>query len=309
MSNLNEQNLPTEQKSRFSVAITTEKYKTLINNTLGDPEHAKRFIASITSAVAVNPALQECTAPTIVSGALLGESLKLSPSPQLGQYYLVPFKQKEKRDRNGNIIQRECTNATFILGYKGLVQLAVRSGQIKKLNVTPIKQGELKNYDPLNEVIECELISDFDERDARPTIGYYAFFELINGYRKCMYWSKKQMLHHADRYSKAFSAESYEKIQHGEISDKDMWKYSSFWYTQFDDMACKTMLRQLLSKGGAPMSIDIIDAVSKDGEAINIQNGNFVSIPEEDEPLPTIPEPEYNEAEIQEDNTIDLSSL
>ena len=80
------------QQPKFSVAITTTGYKKLINNTLGDPDRAKRFVASITSAVAVNPDLQECEAGTILAGALLGESLNLSPSPQLGQYYLVPFK-------------------------------------------------------------------------------------------------------------------------------------------------------------------------------------------------------------------------
>ena len=101
------------QKPKFSIAITTDKYQKLIHNTLGDPNRAKRFIASISSAVATNPALQECDAGTILSGALLGESLNLSPSPQLGQYYLVPFDCRLKgpdgktlwaKDENGNII-------------------------------------------------------------------------------------------------------------------------------------------------------------------------------------------------------------
>ena len=78
------------QKPRFSAAITTPGYKQLINNTLGDPEIARRFVASITSAVAVNPALQDCDAGTILAGGLLGETLGLSPSPQLGHFYLVP---------------------------------------------------------------------------------------------------------------------------------------------------------------------------------------------------------------------------
>lgn len=94
MSNANLAN--TQQKPKFSVAITTTGYQKLINNTLGDPDRAKRFVANITSAVAVNPALQECEAGTILAGALLGESLNLSPSPQLGQFYLVPFKSKAK---------------------------------------------------------------------------------------------------------------------------------------------------------------------------------------------------------------------
>ena len=92
------------QKLYFSQAMQTEKYKNLINNTLGDPVREARFAANITSAVAVNPTLQECDAGTILAGALLGESLLLQPSPQLGQFYLVPFKTKAKRDRQGNVI-------------------------------------------------------------------------------------------------------------------------------------------------------------------------------------------------------------
>ena len=93
------------QKMRFSQAIQTPMYKNLVNNTLGDPARGARFIANITSAVAVNPALQECNPGTILAGALLSESLLLQPSPQLGQFYLVPFKSKAKRDRQGNVIE------------------------------------------------------------------------------------------------------------------------------------------------------------------------------------------------------------
>lgn len=101
------------QKMRFSQAIQTPMYKSLVNNTLGDPARGARFIANITSAVAVNPALQECNPGTILAGALLGESLLLQPSPQLGQFYLVPFKSKAKRDRHSTdydqrLLQRNC---------------------------------------------------------------------------------------------------------------------------------------------------------------------------------------------------------
>ena len=82
------------QRQKFSVAIQTDTYHKLINNTLGDPERARRFVAAISSAGAVNPALQECDAGSVLAGALLGETLNLSPSPQLGQYYLIPFKVK-----------------------------------------------------------------------------------------------------------------------------------------------------------------------------------------------------------------------
>lgn len=117
MSNIpNNQNQVAARAPTFSESIKTEKYQQMILSTLGDPDVARRFIAAITSAVAVTPTLQECLPSTILAGALVGESLKLSPSPQLGQYYLVPFKSKEKRDKTGNITEQACTKATFVLG-------------------------------------------------------------------------------------------------------------------------------------------------------------------------------------------------
>lgn len=165
------------QKQKFSVAINSKMYQNLIASTLRDPARARRFSAAITSAVAVNPALQECDAGTILAGALLGESLNLSPSPQLGQYYLVPFKQKAKYDRDGNMIRPETTTATFVLGYKGYIQLAIRSGQYKDLEAMEIKQGEYLGRDPETGKVKFQFIEDDDERENLPTIGYMAYFE------------------------------------------------------------------------------------------------------------------------------------
>lgn len=212
-----------------------------------------RFITSLVSAVATNPALAECDHFTTFSAGLLGEALRLSPSPQLGQYYLVPFNDKK----------RNCKVAQFQIGYKGLIQLAIRSGQYKKLNVQAVKEGELIKYDPFNEEIEIKLIENPDEREKAETTGYYAMFEYINGFKKCMYWNKEKMLAHADKYSMAFSSESYKKLQTGKIPQSDLWKYSSFWYKDFDGMAFKTMLRQLISKWGI-MSIEMQTAIDKD---------------------------------------------
>ena len=103
---MNNQTAMQAQRPKFSAMISTAGYQKMINNTLRDPKRAQRFVASITSAVATNPALQECDPATILSGALLGESLGLSPSPQLGQYYLVPF----------NNIKKGCKDAQFQLG-------------------------------------------------------------------------------------------------------------------------------------------------------------------------------------------------
>lgn len=237
----------------FTAAIGTEGYKKLINNTLRDTKRAARFTSALTSAVVNNPTLSECTNESIVSAALLGEGLNLSPSPQLGQYYLVPFNKKGS----------ELKVAQFQLGYKGYIQLAIRSGQYKKLIVTEVKEGELISFNPLTEDIEISLIDDVEEREKAQTIGYYAMFEYLNGFRKALYWKYDKMLSHADKYSAAFSKDIYQKIQEGKIPEKDMWKYSSFWYKSFDEMAKKTMLRQLISKWGI-MSIEMQDAFEKD---------------------------------------------
>ena len=271
MSNL----VKATNKPKFSVAIQSDTYKNLINNTLGDKDRASRFIASISSAVATNPALQECDAGTILSGALLGESLNLSPSPQLGQYYLVPF----------NDSKRECKVAQFQLGYKGYIQLAIRSGQYKKLNVLAIKKGELIKYDPLNEEIEVNLIEDEEERENTETVGYYAMFEYTNGFRKSLYWSKSKMEKHALKYSKGYAAH----------------KGYTFWEKDFDGMAFKTMLRQLISKWGI-MSIDMQQAVEKDMATINT-DGTYEYVENEDETIIEQEEPMEEVVEVQNETT------
>ena len=284
MSNL------TPQKPKFSVAITTKGYQTLINNTLGDPQRARRFVSAITSAVAVNPALQECEAGTILAGALLGESLNLSPSPQLGQYYLVPFKSKAKYDRQGNLLSPEVVKAQFVLGYKGYIQLALRSGAYADLDVMDIKQGEYLGKDPMTGKPRFSFIEDDDERDRLETIGYMAYFEYLNGFRKVVYWSREKMLSHADKYSPAFSAKSFQDIQDGKIAEKDMWRYSSFWYKNFDDMAKKTLLRHIISRWGV-MSPEMQTAFERDSSVSEIgEKGNIVTAEEaEPEDAPTIP--------------------
>lgn len=228
------------QKTSISTFLTNDIVKQQINNVVGGKD-GQRFISAIISAVNTNPSLQECTNQSILSGALLGESLKLSPSPQLGNYYLVPFNDKDK----GKVAQ-------FQLGYKGYIQLAIRSGQYKKLNVLAIKEGELIRFDPLNEEIEVNLIEDEEIRENTPTIGYYAYFEYTNGFRKAMYWSKKKMESHALKYSSGYRAK----------------KGFTFWEKDFDAMAYKTMLRQLISKWGV-MSIEMQTAIDSDMAVIN----------------------------------------
>lgn len=250
-----------DQSMKLSVYLQNDAVKKQINQVVGG-KNGTRFISSIVSAVQSTPALQECTSPSIVNAALLGEALNLSPSPQLGQFYMVPFDNKKKG----------CKEAQFQLGYKGYIQLAIRSGYYKKLNVLAIKEGELVRYDPLDEEVEVNLIDDDILREEAPTMGYFAMFEYENGFRKTLYWSKKKMLAHAEKYSFAFykngGAKSLELLEQGKIPEKDMWKYSSFWFKDFDGMALKTMFRQLISKWGI-MSIDLQNAIDKDMAVIH----------------------------------------
>lgn len=277
------------QKPKFSVMISTPGYQKLINNTLKDPKRAQRFIAAITSAVAINPALQECDPGTVLSGALLGESLGLSPSPQLGQYYLVPYDNKKKG----------CKDAQFQMGYKGYVQLALRSGYYKRLNVISVKAGELVHFDPLTEEIELNMIQDEDEREKAKTIGYLAMFEYLNGFKKTIYWSREKMINHADKFSPAFSKNAtggkYPKVSFEDYCARnypsgDEWKYSSFWYKDFDGMAYKTMLRQLISKWGI-MSIELQKAFEEDSKLE--QDAEYLHADEPKLPEPQ-PVPEFN---------------
>ena len=259
-----------EQKPKFTAVINSDGYKRMINNTLGDPRRAARFVTAVTSAVSTNPALSECDASTIVSAGLLGEGLNLSPSPQLGQYYLVPFKDR----KNGRTV------CQFQLGYKGYIQLAIRSGQYKKLNVLPIKEGELVSFDPLDEDIEVRLIEDENQREKAQTIGYYAMFEYTNGFKKAIYWSREKMESHAEKYSMGYKAR----------------KGFTFWEKDFDAMACKTMLRQLISKWGI-MSIEMQRAIEGDMGVIG-DNGKieYVDTPTAEEPVIEAPSVEVIDA-------------
>ena len=270
--------LVAKQNQRLGITayLTNDAVKQQINSVIGGKD-GQRFISAIVSAVNTNPALQECTNQSILSGALLGESLKLSPSPQLGHYYLVPYDDKEK----GKVAQ-------FQLGYKGYIQLAIRSGQYKKINVIAVKEGELEYFDPLNEEIKINLMIDkWDEREAAPTIGYYAMFELVNGFRKAIYWSKAQMESHAIKYSPGYK------------KDREKgWNYT-FWSKDFDGMAYKTMLRQLISKWGI-MSIEMISAMDADMAIIN-DDGTKTYVENDDSVIDMEPQPEPETVEPKQE--------
>lgn len=287
-----------QKRPTFSARIQSEQYQNMIKSALTDPKRAMRFTASIVSTVAVTPALQDCDARTVLAGALLGESLNLSPSPQLGQFYLVPFECKKKDangkvkymldangehivDANGKWIAETTKKAEFVLGYKGYIQLAMRSGQYADIDAMEIKEGEYLGRDNVTGKYRFSFIEDDDVREALPTVGYLAYYEYLNGARKTLYWSKEKMMNHADKYSMAFSRAAFEAIERGEVADKDMWKYSSYWYKDFDGMAKKTLLRQLIGKWGI-MSSDMMSAFENDGSAVQSEGGTFIPIPDDE---------------------------
>ena len=258
------------QKMGMAAYLTQDAVKQQINNIVGG-KNGTRFITSIVSAVQTNPALQECTNQSILSAALLGETLNLSPSPQLSYFYMVPF----------NDTKRGVKVAQFQIGYKGLIQLAIRSGQYKKINVLSIKKGELEYFDPLNEEIKVKLmVDDWNAREQAETIGYYATFELTNGFQKAMYWSKEQMENHALTYSQGYKAK----------------KGYTFWEKAFDRMAEKTMLKQLLSRWGI-MSTELMQAIDADEAVIN-EDGSLNYV-ETEEVIDVQPEPVKEAAPAQ----------
>lgn len=237
-------------KMTFSAYMNADNIQSAIKNTLQTTARTQTFTSSLISAYSTNPQLRTCEMGSVVSAALLGESLNLSPSPQLGHYYLLPFK-----DTKAGI-----TKASFVLGWKGYYQLALRSGQYRNIEAVSIKEGELKSYNPITGEIELDPIMDPREREKAKTIGYYAFFELLNGFRKEMYWSKERMEEHARKYSKGYSAhKGYTFWERGEDG--------------FDAMALKTMLRQIIGKYGI-MSIEMQRGFVQDNTVNPVDIGN-----------------------------------
>ena len=217
---------------KFSVAIRTTAYQDLINNTLGDKEVARQFIADISSVVSGNYKLQSCNAGSIISAGLVAQTLKLPLAQTLGYAYVIPY---------GN-------NAQFQIGYRGLLQLALRSGQFKTIGARPVHKGEYVGQDKYG-----EDIFHFDHQyDLEEVVGYFAYFVLTNGFEKSVYWTKEQCQEHAKRYSRSY----------GNGSDTDNWT------NMFDQMALKTVLKQLISKY-APMSTEFITAIKYDQSVIN----------------------------------------
>ena len=257
------------KKQGIATFLSSDAVKTNVMSVVGEKD-AQNFISSIVSAVQTNPQLAECTNASILSVALVGHSLHLPHSPQLGYYWFVPF-ENTKKDQNGK--EYKVKEATFQLSYRGYIQLALRSGEYKKIHVTDIKEGELKSYNPIADEFEFEPITNYEERKNRETVGYYAFFVLTNGYKKELYWSKEKMNDHALKYSASYR------------STKSWVKEKALWTTNFDDMAKKTLLRQIISKYGI-MSTEMAKAYQSDMAVID-ENG----MPEYPDNVPDEPQP------------------
>lgn len=198
------------------------------------------FISSLISAVGNNQNLQKCAPESIMSAAFIAASLKLPIDPNLGFAYIIPY---------GN-------SAQFQLGYKGLVQLCIRSSQYKNIHVAEVYVDEIDVYDPVTGTIKFTDPKSRHDRESgtKEPCGYYARFELSSGFIKEDYKSRKEVEAHAKKYSKTFK------------------NGSGVWKDNFDAMAKKTVLKLLLSKYGI-LSIEMQNAIIKDQSS---DDGNYI---------------------------------
>lgn len=228
-------------------------------------DKSAQFTSSLITLVNNDAYLADSQPMSIIAGAMQAAQLDLPLEKQFGFAYLVPFYEKGVK------------KAQFILGYKGYIQLAQRSGQYKHINVGTVYEGQLKSWNPLTE----ELVIDFDAQESDVAIGYFGYFELLNGFQKTVYWTKEQMERHRIRNNKA----------------KDKQKLSNVWASDYDAMAQKTVLRNLLNKWGI-LSIEYQKAVVNDEQVLEDfdeeGNGIFKDVTPSE---PELNEPEFDPAE------------
>ena len=219
-------------------------------------QRAPQFISSLVSLVNATPQLQKAIYEdpnSVIGAALKAATYDLPIDPSLGYAYIVPFN-NTVTDANGSKQKR--MSAAFVLGYKGMHQLAMRTGAYKTINVLDVREGELKSYNRLTEEIQLSFIEDEELRESTPIIGYVGYFRLINGTEKTIYMTKKQIENHEKRHRK------------GQYMTKN-------WRDDFDGMALKTIYRRLIGKWGL-MSIDYQTAdVHTIAAAEAIASGNF----------------------------------
>lgn len=240
----------TKQPSAKAVAVGNFKnvldnkyYQEQLKSVMKD--NAGTFAASLLELVTSDEKLLACNPKLLMAEAMKAASLKLPLNKQLGYAYLVPYKD----------------TPTMIIGYKGLYQLAIRSGLYKNINADIVYEGEYQGYDK----ISGELHLD-GEKTSNKIIGYFAFLELTNGFRKMMYMSLGDMCQYARKYSATLRNCKMTNEQLADMAQKQSESgpgNSVGWYGNFNDMATKTVLRRLLSKYGY-LSIEMQDAMSVD---------------------------------------------
>lgn len=246
--------LTTNNLRALTTTLSSDAVKNKVNAILGDDRKGAKFISSLTSMINQNPSLAECEQASLINSALVGFALDLSP--QLQQFYCVPFRDnKNKR-----------TVATYQMGWKGYWALAMRSGQYKSLNVTEIREGEKITFDRLTGTISVEWITEESVRESKKVVGYVAHFELLNGFQKSLYWDLAKMKIHAEKYSQGYKSD----IRNG--------TGYTFWSKDFDGMAFKTLLRQLISKYGV-MSIEMETAYKNDMAEVSEAGVTYVDNP------------------------------
>jgi recombination protein RecT len=231
-------------------------------------KRSPQFISSIVSMVNADANMQQAfyEAPmTVIQAALKAATFDLPIDQNLGYAYIVPFKNYKKD------IGKKVMEATFILGWKGMHQLALRTGAYKTINVVDIREGELKRYNRLTEEVDIDFIEDETEREQKPVIGYVGYYRLVNGAEKTIYMSVKAIENHEKKFRK------------GEYQGKG-------WRDDWDAMARKTVYRILIGKWGV-MSIDyqtadegkqLADVMAEDAKAENIIDAEFTDIPSAD---------------------------
>ena len=224
-------NKPATVKSLLANESVKAKFEAILK------DKAAGFTANLAVMVSNSQALAKCDPTTIVSAAVVSASLDLPLDPNLGFAAIVPFGNK----------------ATFQIMYKGLIQLAMRSGQYKTINVTEIYDGELITENRLTGEYEF----DFTARASDKVIGFAAYFKLINGFEKTIYWPIEQVDKHGKRFSQTYK------------------KGYGLWKDDFDSMAKKTVLKMLISKWGI-LSIEMQNAVKYDQAVIREDQPEYV---------------------------------
>jgi len=200
--------------------ITGAGMQAMIQQRIG--EKAGVFTTSLLDLIGDNTALQKCDINLVVKEAIKAPALDLPINNNLGFAYIIPYGNKPQ----------------FIMGYKGFVQLAIRTGQYKHLNADAIFEGEEIIVDKIRGTIELT-----GKATSENVVGYFAYIELINGFEKAIFWTKEQVTAHGKKFSKTFS--------------------NGPWKSDFNAMAKKTILKSLISKYG-PLSIDMTNALSSD---------------------------------------------